>query len=100
MQLDIFKHSVPIVRPDTSQKDSWTKTAYAFMLKYAKMHNQFLAEDLRLASEGIVPKPKCARSWGAVIVMANRNDIIERIRYVKVKNPNAHSAIATLWRVK
>lgn len=80
--------------------DNWTTLAYSFLLGFIKTNKTFLAEDVRLASDGIVPEPPSNRAWGSVIVMAKKNDLIHRIGYSEVKNPKAHRTPATLWEVK
>lgn len=78
---------------------SWTKKAYSFLVKYAEKHSTFMAEDVRLASEGIVPEPPSKRAWGYIFVMAKKEKLIESIGFKNVKNPKAHKTPATLWKV-
>ena len=77
--------------------ENWGSDAYNFLLKYCKKHKSFLAEDVRVASNGIIPEPPSKRAWGYVITMAKKNKIIKRLGYATVKNPKAHGATATLW---
>lgn len=79
--------------------ENWGNMAYNFLLDYAEDNNQFMAEDVRVASLGTVPTPPSNRAWGAVFVLAKRNNLIKRIGYSEVKNPKAHKTPATLWEV-
>jgi len=80
-----------------NKNESWGASAYSFLLEYIKNHKRFMAEDVRVASEGIVPEPPNKRAWGAIFVMAKRDNIIKSIGFSNVKNPNAHRTPATLW---
>jgi hypothetical protein len=79
--------------------ESWGSLAYSFLLEYIKENDKFMAEDVRVASEGIVPEPPSRRAWGAIFVMAKKNKIIKSIGFGNVKNPKAHRTPATLWSV-
>ena len=80
--------------------ENWGDQAYAFLKKYARTHRQFMAEDVRQASEGIVPEPPSKRAWGGIIVRGKIAGIIERIGYGQVNNPKAHRANAAVWQSK
>jgi len=79
--------------------ENWGECAYSFLLKYTKTNKTFMAEDVRVDSEGIVPEPPSKRAWGAVFVMAKKNKLINSIGFRNVKNPKAHRTPATLWEV-
>jgi len=79
--------------------EKWGSLAYSFLLQYIKKNDKFMAEDVRVASEGIVPEPPSKRAWGAIFVMAKKNKIIKSIGFSNVKNPKAHRTPATLWAV-
>ena len=81
------------------EDESWSQKAYAFLLVYIKTSNKFMAEDVRVASSGIVPEPPSKRAWGSIFVMARKNKIIKSIGFSNVKNPKAHRTPATLWAV-
>lgn len=77
---------------------SWSEKAYSFLLKYIENNNEFMAEDVRNASEGKVPLPPSNRAWGAIFVKAAKNKMIQRCGFRKTKNPKAHRTPATLWK--
>lgn len=79
---------------------NWSELAYSFLLKFIKSNSTFMAEDVRIASIGIVPEPPSLRSWGLILVKASKNNLIESHKTSKVKNPKAHSANANVWNVK
>jgi len=80
----------------------WSEKALDFLKGYAEINPIFLAEDVRYASQGIVPIPVSQRAWGAIMIKAvklgwiyNRNGETR-----KVKNALAHKANASVWRSK
>ena len=77
----------------------WSKQAYNFACYYCRTHNRFMAEDMRNASDGIVPDPPHTRAWGGIIRRLANNGIIRCIGISKVKNVTAHSANASVWEV-
>lgn len=78
--------------------DNWSDVAYDFLKGYIKINPVFQAEDVRFASQGIVPSPKSQRAWGAVILRAAREGLIWQDGFRKVKNVNAHRTPAALWK--
>ena len=79
--------------------ENWTYYAYQFLLNYTKSHKEFMAEDVRVASEGIVDMPPSKRAWGGVFVRAVKSGLIRRKGFQNVKNSKAHCTPATLWEV-
>ena len=79
--------------------DDWKATAYAFLVSYCRDNDEFLAEDVRTASLGLVEEPPSNRAWGAIFVKARKNNLITKIGYKEVSNPKAHRTPATLWKV-
>jgi len=77
----------------------WNYNAYQFLLNYTKTNKEFMAEDVRLASEGIVDEPPSKRAWGGIIVRAVKSGLIKRKGFMNVKNAKAHCTPATLWEV-
>lgn len=73
--------------------------AYRFLLKYTKTPKEFMIEDVRVASKGIVPDVHDNRVWGAIAAIAAKTGLITRSHYQPTKNPNAHNAIGTYWKV-
>jgi len=82
-----------------SKNEGWGEEAYSFLVKYSKTNKQFLAEDVRVASENSVPEPPNKRAWGSIFVRANKEGIIRRIGFLEVNNPKAHRTPASLWQV-
>lgn len=81
------------------QVHGWSDQAYNFLLDYAKKHREFMVEDVREASKGVVPVPPSTRAWGGVIVRASKAGVVKRKGFQKVKNAKAHCTPATLWEV-
>jgi len=79
--------------------NDWTNKAYQFLLDYIKSNKEFMAEDVRMASEGIIETPPSKRAWGGIIVKAVKSGIIRRKGFRAVKNVKAHCTPATLWEV-
>ena len=79
--------------------DKWSDKAYDFLLKYIKYQNQFMTEDVRVASEKAIPKPPSNRAWGSVILKAAKSGLINRVGFANVKNAKAHKTPASVWRV-
>ena len=79
--------------------DKWSDKAYDFLLKYIKYQNQFMTEDVRIASEKAIPKPPSNRAWGSVILKAAKSGLINRVGFANVKNAKAHKTPASVWRV-
>lgn len=77
----------------------WSDHAYNFLLTYSKTHREFMVEDVREASKGIVPVPPSTRAWGGVVVRASKAGVIRRKGFQNVKNTKAHCTPATLWEV-
>jgi hypothetical protein len=77
----------------------WSNEAFEFFLRYIKKNDEFMAEDVRNASQGVVQEPPNNRAWGGVIVRAMRMGLIYRKGYKNVENAKAHRTPATLWGV-
>lgn len=77
--------------------EGWSDLASDFLLEYIKTHSVFMAEEVRIASEWVVPEPPHTRSWGAIFVRASKAGYIKRIGYKQTNNPKAHRTPATLW---
>ena len=82
---------------DRSVKN-WSSMAYSFLKGFARTRFAFMAEEVREASEGIIPKPPSNRAWGSVITKAKKEGIIIHHGYGQVKNPKAHRANASIWK--
>lgn len=78
---------------------SWQEMALDYLVDYSKAFNEFLVEDVReWAHDHGLPEPPSARAWGAVISTAKRKNLVEFVKYRRVKNPKAHSTTAAVWR--
>lgn len=78
---------------------SWGDKAYLYLKKYISLSsNEFMTEDIRKSSEGILNEPPSKRAWGAVIVRAKREGIIEHNGYRSVSNKKAHATPASVWK--
>jgi hypothetical protein len=82
-----------------SKGNKWTYYAYQFLLYYIKSNKEFMAEDVRIASNGIVDNPPSQRAWGGIFVRAVKAGLIKRKGFMNVKNAKAHCTPATLWEV-
>jgi hypothetical protein len=76
---------------------NWSDDAYNFLLQYINSNKEFMAEELRASSKGIVPDPPSLRAWGSVIVRAVKSGLITRTEYRNVSNPKAHCTPASVW---
>ena len=90
--------STAIEHADSCVPD-WSKQAYNFALYYCRTRARFMAEDMRLASDGVIPEPPNTRAWGGIIRRLQHNGIIRCVGISKVKNVTAHSANASVWEV-
>jgi len=79
------------------QSENWSHYAYQFLLSYIKQNREFMSEDVRAASVGIVDTPPSSRAWGGIIVRAVKSGLIRRKDFCTVKNPKAHCTPASLW---
>ena len=77
----------------------WQERALSYVKEFVIYNEVFLGEDIRTyAEERGFDAPSHKRAWGAVMMTAAKKKIVEKIGTRKVKNPRAHTAIATLWR--
>lgn len=79
--------------------DRWSDQAYSFLVDFIRIHEgEFMAEDVREKSRGIVPVPPHLRAWGQIIRSAAIRGLIHRVGYRSVKNERAHNTPAAVWR--
>ena len=83
--------------------DKWSEKAYKFLLDYIKYGEgrdryEFMTEDVRVASESVIPKPPSNRAWGGIILRAAKAGLIDKVGFSTVKNAKAHKTPATVWR--
>lgn len=79
---------------------NWGEIAYDFLVGYIKINPVFQVEDVRFASQGIVPTPKSQRAWGQVILRAAKENLIFQDGFRKVRNVKAHRTPAAVWKSK
>ena len=82
-----------------STHHNWTNNAYNFLISYIRSNKEFMAEDVRTASIGIIEIPPSTRAWGGILVRAVKSGLIKRKGFKNVKNKKAHCTPATLWEV-
>ncbi len=76
----------------------WSDIALDFLAKYLKgKDGQFMAEEVRMESVGIVSAPPHARAWGSVMIRAAKAKLIRKVGLGTVKNSKAHKCFATIW---
>lgn len=76
----------------------WSEKAYAFLKEFIQKNTMFMTEDVRYASQGIVPSPPTQRAWGSIIRRAAVEGLIIRATIKAVKNIKAHGANASVWK--
>jgi hypothetical protein len=76
----------------------WSELASNFLESYILSHDEFMAEDVRNASVGMVPEPPDQRAWGGIIQKYSKAGIIYRIGYRPMKSPNCHMNPKAVWR--
>lgn len=79
--------------------ETWQQKAYDAFVAFAKTRSAFKTEDVRNANPDIPPPPD-PRAWGAISLMAKRNDIVVGGKPVKAENPGVHGMYVTLWTSK
>jgi len=77
---------------------NWSDQAYQFLKKYIESNTEFMAEDVRNASVGIVPQPPSLRAWGGVMRRAIMEGLISKAGIKTVKNIKAHRANANSYK--
>lgn len=75
----------------------WSEQAFDFLLRYIQTVKEFMTEDMRKASVGIVPTPPSLRAWGGVIMRATKAGLIKKTGFKSVVNKKAHCANAGVW---
>lgn len=82
-----------------SKHEGWADAAFSFLLSYMREHHEFMGEDVRNASYGHVPEAPSNRAWGGIMRRAAKEGLIYRIGFQSVKNPKAHCAPCSVWKV-
>ena len=79
--------------------DKWSEKAYTFLLKWLRYQDaEFMTEDVRKASTGLIPDAPHDRAWGGIIRKAAMAGLIMKVGYRSVTNPQAHCANASVWQ--
>lgn len=76
---------------------NWSEKAFDFLLKYLQTAQEFMVEDVRKASTGIIPEPPSLRAWGGVIRRVAKANLIKKIGFRNVTNAKAHATPASVW---
>lgn len=107
VQLDIFaaedqrnKGIEKAVSHADWKEDDWQARAFEFLKEFLGNHNgPFMVEEVRSYAALLdFPLPPSARAWGAVILRAAKEKLVERCGYSQTKNVKAHRTPAALWR--
>jgi hypothetical protein len=77
--------------------EKWQAKALDFLYIFARNHDRFSGEMVRVESKGVVPDPPSLRAWGSVLLSGSKRGWIKQIDYIKVVNPKAHRTPAALW---
>lgn len=79
--------------------EGWTLRAIALVADYAKLHAEFMAEDVKpWAYQSGLPEPPVDGAWGSVMRGAAARGIIHRAGKRESKSPGQHGKMMTLWR--
>lgn len=77
--------------------DDWKALAYDYLVNYSRDKGEFMIEQVREASKGIVVEPPSKRAWGGITARVVRAGIIKRVGYRSVANPKAHCTPCSVW---
>jgi hypothetical protein len=74
----------------------WNDDAYQYVVDYPE--KQFMTEDVRFhAEECGLPIPPSKRAWGAVMVRARKDGIIQSLGVKRKPSDSSHGTPAVLW---
>lgn len=81
-------------------KKGWSDQAFELLKEFMTMHEKFMCEEFRsyCKSRGLALPPS-NRAFGGIIRRAAFGGMIYRIDFARVKNPKAHCANASVWKV-
>lgn len=79
--------------------DEWKEAAFDAFRRYARTHNEFTTEQVRLATTNIVSPPD-PRAWGYVALRAKREGVVVSSGWVRANSRTVHGMVVTLWRSK
>jgi hypothetical protein len=78
---------------------AWRGTAFDAFVSYAKTHEFFTTEEVRLSHPDL-PFPPDTRAWGAIPRQAIKENIIEGAGWVRANDRNVHGRLITKWHSK
>ena len=78
---------------------AWQVLAWSALMEYIKRDRSghFTCEDVREVMG--VPEPPDRRAWGAIMLRAARQGLIQRAGFVEHRERSRHCGISILWRV-
>lgn len=76
--------------------DQWGRTAYLFLVKFARSHAQFIAGDVIAASKAEIDQPHDNRAWGRIFRRAVKVGFIKHVEYVPA--PHRHCSPVSLYQ--
>ncbi len=98
-EIDFTSKDIAIEACYEATTDQWKVEALHFLKSFATNGKEFITEDVRIASEGKIPKIKEERAWGQLMRNAAKAGIIQNTgRFGLMKGKQSHSGIKTLWR--
>lgn len=108
-QLDLFSFPEPTgkdlrdagirkaINHANKKDNNWSEKAYNFLINFIRSNSEFMVEDVRKASDGVVDEPPSLRAWGSIIVRASKEKLIKRVGFRNVSNAKAHATPASVW---
>jgi hypothetical protein len=75
----------------------WSGKALAAWHEYARTHQHFTSEDVRLAFADMVPAAPDQRAWGAIPRIAIRQGVCLPVGVSRAKSRNVHGTYITLY---
>jgi hypothetical protein len=84
-----------------AKEPSWSQRAYDFLIKKFLMNHNgpFMVEEFRsYCAQMDFPLPPHARAFGAVIMRAAKENVVEKVGTQNTRNPKSHRTPATVWR--
>ena len=106
VQLDIFTGETAAEARDAGVNaaaanagQAWQVLAWSALMEYIKRDKlgHFTCEDVREVMG--VPEPPDRRAWGAIMLRAARQGLIQRAGFVEHRDRARHCGISILWRV-
>lgn len=80
----------------------WMAKAYDIFIRYAKLNQVFTTEDVRVHAHSYhhLPLPPDPRAWGAVVGMAVREGLLNKVGQTNGRLRACHAGYKTLWTYK